>query len=163
MARTIAALAACCTAATAAAPRSSLAFAPLASLTTPCAVVDLAVAQRNANAMLERARDLEVELRPHVKTHKTVAGALLQTGGRRSRITVSTLAEAEHFAVEGFDDILYAVPLTPDKVPRVAALLAANTTIHVSVDNMAQLVPLLEYDGQQGAVTFSVVIMTDCG
>jgi len=55
------------------------------------------------------------------------------------------------------------VPLTPDKVPRVAALLAANTTIHVSVDNMAQLVPLLEYDGRQGAVTFSVVIMTDCG
>ena len=160
MARTIAALAACCTAAAAAAPRSSLAFAPLASLTTPCAVVDLAVAQRNANAMLERARDLEVELRPHVKTHKTVAGALLQTGGRRSRITVSTLAEAEHFAAEGFDDILYAVPLTPDKVPRVAAL-AANTTIHVSVDNMAQLVPLLQYDGP--AVTFSVVIMTDCG
>jgi len=56
--------------------------------------------------MLGRAAGLGVRLRPHVKTHKTVGGALLQTGGRRSGIVVSTLAEAEHFADHGFDDIL---------------------------------------------------------
>jgi D-serine deaminase-like pyridoxal phosphate-dependent protein len=58
------------------------------------------------------ARRRGVQLRPHVKTHKTVEGALLQTGGIRGRIVVSTLAEAFFFAEHGFDDILYvAQPL----------------------------------------------------
>lgn len=52
------------------------------------------------------------QLRPHVKTSKTVQAALLQTGGRKSKIVVSTLAEAAFYADAGFDDILYAVPIT---------------------------------------------------
>ena len=67
--------------------------------------------------MLANAEKMNCILRPHVKTHKTLEGAVLQTGGRKSRIVVSTLAEAEFFAKGGFDDILYAVPLTPDKFP----------------------------------------------
>ena len=88
----------------------------LKTLRTPCYTLDLAIAKNNANVMIERAESLGCTLRPHVKTHKTIEGALLQTGGRKSGIVVSTIKEAEFYADNGFTDILYAVPITPDKV-----------------------------------------------
>lgn len=62
--------------------------ATLESLRTPALIVDQEIAVRNAQAMLASAKSLGCRLRPHVKTHKTVEGALLQTGGRKHGITV---------------------------------------------------------------------------
>jgi len=62
-------------------------------LTTPSIVLDKIVALKNCENMRTRAFENNCELRPHVKTHKTLEGALMQTGGRRSGITCSTLAE----------------------------------------------------------------------
>jgi D-serine deaminase-like pyridoxal phosphate-dependent protein len=39
-------------------------------------------------------------------------------------ITVSTLAEARHFAAHGFRDQIYAVGIVPAKLPAIAALNA---------------------------------------
>jgi hypothetical protein len=58
------------------------------ALRTPALLIDVDVAERNASRMLDHARRLGCRLRPHVKTHKTVEGALLQTGGVRECITV---------------------------------------------------------------------------
>jgi D-serine deaminase-like pyridoxal phosphate-dependent protein len=41
-----------------------------------------------------------------VKTHKTLEGAAIQTGGSKRGIVCSTLAEVRFFAAGGFDDIL---------------------------------------------------------
>ena len=65
-----------------------LAMGTTDDLRTPTLVIDVGIAERNASLMLERARRLGCRLRPHVKTHKTVEGALLQTGGVKERITV---------------------------------------------------------------------------
>ena len=100
--------------------------------------MDLAVARTNAERMLETAQAMGLECRPHVKTHKTEELALLQTGGRRGRITVSTLAEAEFYADHGFDDIVYAVPITPEKAA-AAALSARLDKFVVAVDNEQQV------------------------
>ena len=136
----------------------------LASLRTPCAVVRRSVVQANCERMLERARALGVQLRPHVKTHKTVEGALLQTGGQKRTITVSTLAEAAFFAAAGFTDILYAVPITPDKLEPVGALLRGGTVLHVCVDHPDQLAPIVERaSASAGTESWSVVVMVDCG
>ena len=40
------------------------------------------------------------------------------TGGTKRKIVVSTLAEADFFASHGFDDILYAYPITASKLQR---------------------------------------------
>lgn len=40
------------------------------SLPTPAAIIDRAVARRNCDDMLDAARSLGLEFRPHVKTHK---------------------------------------------------------------------------------------------
>src|SRR5215472_5998505 len=89
---------------------------------TPAFLVDRAKVQRNCAAMREKAQRSGVLLRPHVKTHKTREIARMQVGGESGPITVSTLAEGEFFARHGFDDITYAVPISPEKLPRAAAL-----------------------------------------
>lgn len=136
---------------------------PLAKLRTPCLVVDEAVARANAESMLERARTLGVVLRPHVKTHKTLEGGLLATGGTKRRIVASTLAEAQFFAAGGFDDIIYAVPITPDKLDEAADLTARLQAFHVTVDHPVQVNALLARPALSGGKRWSVVLMIDCG
>ncbi len=63
-------------------------------LKTPCLLLDIERVRRNAERMSEVARRNDVRLRPHVKTHKCVEVARLQTAGHSGAITVSTLAEA---------------------------------------------------------------------
>lgn len=41
-------------------------------LCTPAFIVDLDIVKRNAQAMHERFQKLGVQLRPHMKTHKTL-------------------------------------------------------------------------------------------
>ena len=71
--------------------------------------------------MINTAKELEVDLRPHMKTHKTLEiGEIMAPS--KSKISVSTLAELEFFADGGFDDILLAIPITQDKLKRVKAV-----------------------------------------
>ncbi len=53
----------------------------LVEIPTPAAVIDRAVAAKNCNQMLEAARALGVEFRPHVKTHKVSTSPLASTAG----------------------------------------------------------------------------------
>ena len=46
---------------------------------TPAAVLDRAVVERNCRQMLEACRLLDVELRPHIKTHKVNVFYLLSS------------------------------------------------------------------------------------
>ena len=43
--------------------------------------------------MLERAESNGVDLRGQTKTHKTIEGGILQTGGTKRKIVTSTLVE----------------------------------------------------------------------
>ncbi|XP_058035962.1 D-serine dehydratase-like [Ahaetulla prasina] len=104
-------------------------------LPTPAFTVDLDIATRNAQHMRDRCKALGVTLRPHMKTHKTLEGGLLMTGGSLRGIVVSTLSEARHFANGGFDDILYAYPLPFDKVGACASLAEKLDAFQVMVDN----------------------------
>src|SRR5918999_798398 len=66
----------------------------LHTIKTPSLVLDAGRVRRNAEAMSARVRRLGASLRPHVKTHKCVEVARIQTEGHDGRVTVSTLAEA---------------------------------------------------------------------
>ena len=135
----------------------------IASLRTPALVCHGDVLERNARAMLERAARLGCELRPHVKTVKTAEAAALATGGTRRRVTVSTLAEAAFLADAGFDDILYAVPLTPDKLDDVLALAAQLTAFHVMVDHADHVAFLTTPAARYACGALSVWLCVDCG
>jgi D-serine deaminase-like pyridoxal phosphate-dependent protein len=92
-------------------------------------------------------------LRPHVKTHKSVEiwRETVAAGGTRG-ITVSTLAEAEHFLAGGAGDILYAVGIVPAKIGRVARLLKAGARLTVVVDDAGQARAIADAARQHGVV-----------
>uniref|UniRef100_A0A3B4Z6F1 D-serine dehydratase-like n=1 Tax=Stegastes partitus TaxID=144197 RepID=A0A3B4Z6F1_9TELE len=108
---------------------------PISALCTPALVVDVDKAKRNAQRMIDRYQKLGVQLRPHMKTHKTLECADIMTGGSRRSIVVSTLAEACFYADHGFDDILYAYSLPFDKVERCAALSERLDLFQVLLDH----------------------------
>ncbi|WP_227270847.1 alanine racemase [Roseobacter weihaiensis] len=122
---------------------------------TPALILDIDRLSANAERMLTHCADLGITLRPHVKTPKSVDVARLATGGRMSTITVSTLAEAEHFARAGFTDILYAVGITPNKFARACRI---GPGLMLAVDSVEMAVALAESD-----LPNPVLIEIDCG
>src|SRR5262245_55978373 len=80
-------------------------------LDTPTLVIDLDVVERNAARMAQAIAAAGMTLRPHVKTHKSVALAKLQLEHGAHGITVGTLGEAEVMANGGITDIFLAYPV----------------------------------------------------
>ncbi|XP_034411242.1 D-threo-3-hydroxyaspartate dehydratase [Cyclopterus lumpus] len=134
----------------------------LSALCTPALVVDLDKVKRNAEKMIERCQNLGVQLRPHMKTHKTLECADILTGGSRRCIVVSTLAEACFYADHGFDDILYAYSLPFDKVERCAALAERLDLFQVLLDHPHALDQLIKRPLKDGRL-WRVWLKLDCG
>lgn len=109
----------------------------IATLDTPVALLDEARMQRAIERMQSRMAALGVALRPHVKTAKCIDVARRQHAAGARGITVSTLREAEEFFAAGFDDILYAVGLAPQRLPQVRALRSRGCELKVVVDSVA--------------------------
>ncbi|MFP5247127.1 MAG: alanine racemase, partial [Thermoanaerobaculia bacterium] len=131
---------------------------------TPAFLVDRPTVQRNCDRMRDKARASGVAFRPHVKTHKTVEIGRMQHTGAAGPITVSTLAEAEHFARDRYRDITYAVPIAPsrEKLTRVAELAAQIERLSVLVDSERALRALEEFAAPRG-FAFDVFLKVDCG
>jgi D-serine deaminase-like pyridoxal phosphate-dependent protein len=134
----------------------------LPEISTPAALVDLEKLERNLGWMAARAKDLDVRLRPHIKTHKSVHMGRLQTRGQHGGITVSTFAEASAFADAGFRDITWALPIPLSRVAEVASLSTRVDRLHVLVDHH-DTVEALEAHGRCSGVTFDVLLKIDCG
>lgn len=110
----------------------------LAALSTPCLVIDEARMKRNIDRLADRARSLGVTLRPHLKTVKSIEAARRVLAAGSGPATVSTLAEAEHFAAAGINDIVYAVGIAPQKLDRVVALRNSGCDLVVILDSVEQ-------------------------
>ena len=96
----------------------------LADLSTPCLLIDAVRLRRNIAQMNAKASDNNVRLRPHTKTHKSIAIARQQAAHGASGITVAKVGEAETFVAAGFEDVRIAYPLIgDDKHERLLALM----------------------------------------
>jgi D-serine deaminase-like pyridoxal phosphate-dependent protein len=120
-------------------PASSMPpFALPPNLDTPRLVVDLHRVEANI-ARAQAAMDARgIALRPHAKTHKSVAIGRLQLEGGAKGLTVGTLGEAEVFAAAGLTDLFIAYPVvaTGPKGERLRALHDAFPGISVGVDSV---------------------------
>ena len=105
-------------------------------LPTPALLLDRTRLERNAARMRAKVRQLEVTLRPHVKTSKSIDVLKVLAGGADVPITVSTLAEARYFFAHCVRDILYAVGIAPVKLPEVADLIRAGCRLRVILDTL---------------------------
>ena len=109
----------------------------VSDLPTPALLVDRARLHANLDAMQARADAHDVALRPHVKTHKCVEIARLQTERGARGLTVATVDEAEAFAQAGFDDLRLATPVvSPGSLARLGALAEGGTRISFTVDSV---------------------------
>lgn len=132
----------------------------LDDLYTPCLLVDKQKLTANIERMNARAQKLGVSFRPHVKTTKCIAIALMIGGGATGPITVSTLREAEYFADAGFKDIIYAVSIVPAKLARVKDLLDRGVDLKLIIDD-AEVAHAISECGEQLHRTFRVLVEID--
>jgi len=128
---------------------------------TPAFIVDMDKVRKNASDMFSRAKSRTVKLRPHVKTHKTLEIARIQTSESFGGITVSTMAEARFYAYNGFKDILYAFPITPDKLLE-AQQLSSLCAFSVLVDHREAVEAIVEHF-QDSSSEIGVWIKIDTG
>jgi D-serine deaminase-like pyridoxal phosphate-dependent protein len=108
----------------------------LNELDTPCLLLDEARMTRNIERLRAHLGTLGVQLRPHLKTPKSIAVAQRTMDSPAGPAAVSTLKEAEQFADAGVRNILYAVGIAPNKLDRVAALRRRGVDLSIVVDNV---------------------------
>lgn len=129
---------------------------------TPSLLLDIDRVKQNAFRIAEKATAFGSRLRPHIKTHKCIEVAKIQTAGHNGAITVSTLAEARDFAANGFTDITYAVPIEPGKFDGAIELLRSGVKLNLLTDSLEAAQLLDEVSGRAG-VRFDVFVKIDCG
>ena len=116
-------------------------------LDTPALVIDLDIVEANARRMAEAMAKQGIALRPHIKTHKSVALAKLQLEAGAVGVTVGTLGEAEIMADGGISDIFLAYPLwaAGPKAERLRALIGRpGLRFSVGIDSAAAAHKLAE-------------------
>lgn len=110
------------------------------SIDTPQLIVSEEILQRNIAAMSSFARSINVKLRPHIKTHKSLEIARLQIAAGAIGISCAKVGEAEVMVNEGgIDDVLLAYPIIGDiKYERLVPLME-KARLSVAVDSTAAI------------------------
>lgn len=133
----------------------------LETLKTPSLVLDVAKVKRNAERMSQRIRQFGADLRPHIKTHKCIEVARIQTAGHSGAVTVSTLAEARAFAANGFSKITYAIPIEPGKFNE-AIELSRDCELSLITDD-SDVPDQLNTAAKQANIQLDLFLKVDCG
>ncbi len=131
-------------------------------LDTPCLLLDRGRLESNLAAMSTRMQGHGVDLRPHMKTAKSIDVARLALGDGNAAITVSTLNEAAYFAQHGIQDILYAVCISPQKLGRAAEFLRRGVELKIITDN-EEMAAGIAARGSREDVCYPVLIEIDSG
>ncbi len=110
----------------------------ITQIETPAVILDQAKLDANLNAMQQLADQHRVQLRPHVKTHKSLEIGRRQIALGASGITVATVDEACVFLAGGFKSITIARPvISPKKLTRLFSSAASGEEIRIVVDSQA--------------------------
>ncbi len=130
-------------------------------ITTPALILDRSRLQSNIDHLTDILAPHSLQLRPHLKTCKSldVANLILDpgTGG----ITVSTLHEAEYFLSGGYTDILYAVSIVPQKLQQVKNLQEKGAKITLLLDNLKTAQDVSK-EGMALDTVFPCLVEIDC-
>ncbi len=111
---------------------------------TPYLAVDRSTLIRNIDRMQEFARRANVNIRPHIKTHKCPMIAKLQIQAGAIGVTCAKLGEAEVMVRRGIHDILVANQIADrSKLIRIAEL-ARIANMKISADNPANVQAISE-------------------
>jgi D-serine deaminase-like pyridoxal phosphate-dependent protein len=111
----------------------------------PTLLLDEKKCRDNIRRMVKKAKDSRVSFRPHFKTHQSAEiGEWFKLEGTE-KITVSSVAMAEYFANEGWQDILIAFPVNILEIENInllaqkinlSLMLESAETIHFLDENL---------------------------
>lgn len=134
----------------------------VSELDTPSLLVDLHRLRANLERMASYAKAADLQLRPHVKTHKSPDIAKMQLECGAVGITVAKIGEAEVMADAGIEDIFIANQIVGvAKIERLVNL-SRRAAISVGLDSMDAAVPLSMAFIQEG-MRLPVLIEVDLG
>ncbi len=131
-------------------------------INTPSLLLEIGRVKKNAGRISGIAKRNGVRLRPHIKTHKCIEVARIQTAEHDGALTVSTLEEARAFAKHGFSDITYAVPIERGKFDEAIEIVRSGTKLNLITDDV-ETVRQLDEAAKLADVTFDVFLKVDCG
>jgi D-serine deaminase-like pyridoxal phosphate-dependent protein len=132
------------------------------NIKTPSLIVDYQRMKRNAASVTARAKELNVALRPHVKTHRCLEIARIQTAENAGGIMVSTLSEAHFFARNGFSDITYGVGIERGKFAEAIEIAKNIERFSVLTDD-AETVRELNEKAKSENARINVFVKIDVG
>jgi 3-hydroxy-D-aspartate aldolase len=113
-------------------------------LPTPCLLVDQDMFQANIKHMADTAKSNNINVRPHVKVHKSVDVAKHQVNAGAIGLTCATIAEAELFSGTGIKGVLWTKqPVSKNNIER-AILLSKKDPTFMFVTDDAQVVDWVE-------------------
>lgn len=105
-------------------------------LPTPCMVVDIDMFQFNIKHMADTAKGNGINVRPHVKVHKSVDVAKHQVAHGAIGITCATIAEAELFSGAGIKGVLWTKqPASINNIQRAVLLSKKDPTFMFVTDS----------------------------
>ncbi|KAI0639463.1 putative serine dehydratase domain-containing protein [Trametes polyzona] len=149
----------------------------LDALRTPALIIDRAVFARNCAKMHEHAKALNARFRAHVKSHKTPEGTrlqLLSNADETHSIVVSTVMEVCEVFRAGLmadgtvKDVLYGLPMAPNKIADLSALTdelaAVGASMRILIDHPDQVKVIEAWESTKANHRrWSVFIKVDCG
>src|SRR3954468_18028049 len=104
-------------------------------LPTPCMVVDLDLFEKNVKTMADHCKKAGINVRPHVKIHKSVDVAKRQIAQGAVGLTCATMAEAELMSGAGIKHVLWTKqPVSVNNISRAVALTRRDPTFMFVVD-----------------------------
>jgi D-serine deaminase-like pyridoxal phosphate-dependent protein len=107
----------------------------VSDLETPALVIDIDIAERNLARVADYARDHNLRLRPHTKTHKIPKLGRRQLDLGAAGLTVAKTTEAEVMLAAQPSDLLIAYPVIGKaKLDRLMRI-AATTDVTVALDS----------------------------
>ena len=101
---------------------------------TPSIVIDAAIARRNLQRLADYAKQHNLKLRPHTKTHKSTLVGRMQMEMGAVGLTVAKVGEAQVMA-EVASDLLMAYPAVDPMRCAELAKLAGHVTMRVGIDS----------------------------
>jgi D-serine deaminase-like pyridoxal phosphate-dependent protein len=135
---------------------------PVDRLPTPIAVVDLDRLEANIARLAGYAREHELALWPHAKTHKMPPVARMQLAAGAAGLTVAKVGEAEVMTSHELGPLLLHYPVYGADAWRRLAGVAAATSLTVAVDSYEAAEPMAAALADAGARA-EVLVEIDVG
>jgi D-serine deaminase-like pyridoxal phosphate-dependent protein len=131
-------------------------------VSTPALIIEHDKMQKNIEIMAKFAKENNVKLRPHVKTHKSPIIGKKQLEAGANGICVARVGEAEIFVQQGFNDILIANQVIELNQIKRLVDLNKDSLVRACVDSEKNVLDLNTHALKEGII-LEVVIEVDVG